>query len=46
MTYDDEAEVHDLAEQHRFEVQTVAMKSTHHANMKELLIGRNLQWLR
>lgn len=46
MTYDDEAEVRGLAEQHGFEVRTVAMKSTHHANMKELLIGRDLQWLR
>lgn len=46
MTYDDEAEVRSLAEQHGFEVRTVAMKSTHHANMKELLIGRDLQWLR
>ncbi|MGE0827708.1 MAG: DNA adenine methylase [Candidatus Binatia bacterium] len=46
MTYDDEVEVRGLAEQHGFEVRTVAMKSTHHANMKELLIGRDLQWLR
>jgi DNA adenine methylase len=46
MTYDDEAEVRDLAKQHGFEIRTVAMKSTHHANMKELLIGRDLQWLR
>lgn len=46
MTYDDEEEVRVLAKQYGFEVRTVAMKSTHHANMKELLIGRDLQWLR
>jgi DNA adenine methylase len=46
MTYDDAAEVHWLAEQYGFTVRTVAMKSTHHANMKELLIGRDLHWLR
>lgn len=45
MTYDDAAEVRGLAERHGFEVRTVAMKSTHHANMKELLIGRSLAWL-
>lgn len=45
MTYDDEAEVRSLAARHRFEVRTVAMKSTHHASMKELLIGRDLGWL-
>jgi DNA adenine methylase len=46
MTYDDEVEVRVLAERYGFEVRTVAMKSAHHATMKELLIGRDLQWLR
>jgi len=46
MTYDDEAEVRGLAKRYGFEVRTVAMKSTHHAAMNELLIGRDLQWLR
>lgn len=46
MTYDDEVEVRGLAKRYGFEVRTVAMKSTHHAAMNELLIGRNLQWLR
>lgn len=45
MTYDDTAEVRWLADQHGFEVRTVVMKSTHHTNMKELLIGRDLNWL-
>jgi len=28
------------------ETRTVAMKNTHHAQMTELLIGRDLSWLR
>jgi hypothetical protein len=35
-----------LAKQYHFDTQLVAMKSTHHAEMKELLIGRNLDWAR
>jgi DNA adenine methylase len=46
MTYDDAPEVRSLALQHRFDVQTIPMKSTHHAVMMELLIGRNLDWAR
>jgi DNA adenine methylase len=45
MTYDDAAEIRSLAKQHGFETALVPMKSTHHAEMKELLIGRNLDWL-
>jgi DNA adenine methylase len=46
MTYDDAPGVLDLAHQHRFDTQLVAMKNTHHARMSELLIGRDLQWAR
>ncbi len=46
MTYDDAEEVRHLARSHRFDMQTVAMKNTHHAKMNELLIGRNLNWIR
>lgn len=46
MTYDDDEQVRALARAHGFEMQAVAMKNTHHAKMTELLIGRNLQWLR
>ena len=42
MTYDDAQDVRDLAYQHNFDVQVVAMKSTHHAKMTELLIERNV----
>ena len=46
MTYDNNAGIRDLAEKYHFDTQTVAMKNTHHARMTELLIGRNLDWLR
>ena len=44
LTYDNAEDVRCLAEAHGFAVQPVAMKSTHHAEMKELLIGRSLRW--
>lgn len=46
MTYDDADELRELARQHHFDTELVAMKSTHHAKMTELLIGRNLDWAR
>jgi DNA adenine methylase len=46
MTYDDAEEVRILARTHNFDMQTVSMKNTHHSTMKELLIGRNLDWIR
>lgn len=46
MTYDDAPQVRQLAEQHGFDTQPVAMKNTHHAVMSELLIGRDLAWAR
>jgi len=46
MTYDDAEEVRALAVKHRFETRLVAMSNTHHATMNELLIGRNLDWVK
>lgn len=46
MTYDDSEELHALAAAYGFDTELVAMKSTHHAKMTELLIGRNLDWAR
>jgi DNA adenine methylase len=46
MTYDNALGVKQMADQHGFETELVAMKSTHHAEMTELIIGRNLEWLR
>ncbi len=46
MTYDDAPEVRSLARQHGFDTEAIPMKNTHHAEMMELLIGRNLDWVR
>ena len=45
MTYDDAEGVREMARKHNFQMRTVAMRNTHHAEMKELLIGRNLDWV-
>jgi DNA adenine methylase len=45
MTYDNAEEVRALAGRHGFQTKPVAMKNTHHAEMNELLIGRNLDWV-
>ena len=46
LTYDDAKEVRDLAAKYGFEYRTVTMTNTHHNKIKELLIARNLQWLK
>ena len=46
MTYDETDEVRSLASRFGFDMQRVSMKNTHHTHMQELLIGRNLSWLR
>lgn len=46
MSYDNTSEVARLAKEHGFESRPIAMKSTHHAKMTELLIGRDLSWLK
>ncbi|TFH64775.1 MAG: DNA adenine methylase [Candidatus Zixiibacteriota bacterium] len=45
MTYDDAAEVRQMADASGFQVRSVAMTNTHHATVRELLIGRRLDWL-
>ncbi len=45
MTYDDAEAVRELGRKYNFEMRTVAMKNTHHAEMTELLLGRSLDWL-
>ncbi|MEN9574031.1 MAG: hypothetical protein RL514_1886 [Verrucomicrobiota bacterium] len=45
MTYDNAPEVVALAHKHGFQAKAVPMKNTHHAEMSELLIGRNLDWV-
>jgi len=46
MTYSNDERVRRLAQQHSFDTQEIAMKSSHHAKMTELLIGRDLSWVR
>ncbi len=46
LTYDNTLEIAALAREYSFETQAVAMKNTHHAKMTELLIGKDLSWLR
>jgi DNA adenine methylase len=46
MTYDESDEIKTLANRHNFEVEKVAMKTTLHYQKYELVIGRNLNWLR
>ncbi len=44
MTYDNADEVIQLATRNGLATQTISMKNTHHATMKELIIGHNLAW--
>jgi DNA adenine methylase len=46
MTYDNSEEIRSLAERHGLQMHLVPMKSTHHEQKLELLIGRDLSWLR
>jgi DNA adenine methylase len=44
-TYDNDAYVRDMADRHGFTYRLIPMKNTHHAQLTELLIGRNMDWL-
>lgn len=46
LTYDNTREIALLAEEFGLETRAVAMKNTHHARMNELLVGKDLNWLR
>lgn len=46
MTYDNDRDVQELAQRHGFDTLPIPMKNTHHAEMTELLISRNLDWAR
>lgn len=46
MTYDNADDVKKLAEKCGFDTEPISMKNTHHAEMTELLIGRDLSWVR
>ena len=45
MTYDNTQEVRQLAKKYGLHIKPIPMKNNHHAEMTELVIGRNLEWL-
>jgi DNA adenine methylase len=45
MTYENDKDIRKMATRRGFDTRPVAMKSTHHAQMTELLIGRDLGWI-
>ncbi len=46
MTYDNAPEIRWLAQKHGFDAEEIAMKNTHNATKTELLVGRDLSWVR
>ncbi|PSQ79006.1 MAG: DNA methyltransferase [Bacteroidetes bacterium QH_8_67_23] len=46
LTYDDSDEVERLAAAHDLDQEYLVVSTTHHRNKKELLIGKDLSWLR
>ncbi len=46
MTCDNTTEVKELSIQHGFQAKPISMKNTHHAAMTELVVGKNLDWMR
>lgn len=45
MTYNETREVEEMAHRYGFQVRAVPMKNTHHAIKRELIIGKNLDWI-
>lgn len=45
MTYDNADEVKELAQKYNLQAKPIPMKNTHHAEMTELVIGKNLDWM-
>ncbi len=45
MTYDNAPEVVRLAKKYKLQAKPIAMKNTHHAELTELVIGRDLSWM-
>jgi len=46
LTYDNAPELIEVALRYGFEIRTIYMKNTHHRKMEELLIGKDLNWLK
>ena len=45
MTYDNAEEIKEMARKHGFQMRLIPMTNTHHAAMKELVIGKDLSWM-
>ncbi|MFH0813830.1 MAG: DNA adenine methylase [Pseudomonadota bacterium] len=45
ITYDNAEEVQQMARRHGFQMRLISMKNTHHAEMNELVIGKDLAWM-
>lgn len=46
MTYDNASEIRELAEENGFQIAEIPMKGTHHAEKTELIISKDLSWLK
>lgn len=46
ITYEDSAEIENISRQHSFSCKTIFMKTSHHVRCRELVISKNLNWLR
>jgi len=44
MTYDNVVRVKEMAAQYEFETRTIYMRNSHHAQLTELLIAKNMKW--
>ncbi len=44
MNYSNDQTAQNLAKKYQLAMKEIAMKNTHHAKMRELLIGRDLSW--
>lgn len=45
LTYDNAEQVRYMATARNFDMRTISMKNAHHAEQKELLVGRDLSWI-
>ena len=45
MTYDNSEDVRNLGRKYSLQAKPIPMKNTHHAEMTELVIGKNLSWM-
>ena len=45
MTYDNNEDIKRIADCHNFDTRTIPMRTSHHIEMTELVIGRDLSWM-